>query len=228
VGGRRGGGRAAGPTRAGRARAGPAVSTLRLLLVRHGQTESNVYHVLDSLPPGPPLTELGRRQTVELAERLAGEPVTAVYSSVAVRARQTAAPIAARHGLDVRVVDGLHEVFCGNLEGSGRPADVEAFIDVYRAWHAGDLDLPVPGGESGRQVLDRFVPVVSRLRAEHPDGVVVLVSHSAALRLVGRTLASNVSAPFADSHAVRNCHWITLEADGDGWRCLDWDATTPH
>jgi probable phosphoglycerate mutase len=203
------------------------VSSLRLLLVRHGETESNVNLVLDSLPPGPPLTDLGRQQALDLAERLAAEPVTAVYSSIAVRARQTAAPVAARHGLDVRVVDGLHEVHCGYYEGSNRRADIEAFIGVYRAWHAGDVELPVPGGESGQQLLDRFLPVVSGLRAEHADGIVVLVSHGAALRLVGRTLACNVSAPFADSHFLPNCHWITLEADGDGWRCLDWAGITP-
>jgi len=203
------------------------VSTLRLMLVRHGQTESNVHHRLDSRPPGPPLTPQGRRQAMELAEVLAAEPVVAVYASVAVRARQTAAPIADRHGLGVRLTDGLHEVFCGDFEYSNERADIEAFIGVYRAWHAGDLELSVPGGESGRQVLDRFLPAVSRIRGEHADGVVVVVSHSAALRLVGCTLASNVSGPFADSHFVPNCHAITLEADGEAWRCLDWAGVTP-
>jgi len=204
------------------------VSTLRLLLVRHGQTESNVRSVLDSRPPGPPLTATGWRQALELAERLAAEPVVAVYSSVAVRAVETASVVAGRHGLDVRVTDGLHEVFCGDYEGSNARADVEAFVGVYRAWHAGDVDLQVPGGESGRQVLDRVLPVVSRIRREHADGVVVLVGHSAALRLVGSTLAANVEAVFADSHFLPNCQAITLEAtDGDGWRCLDWAGVTP-
>jgi broad specificity phosphatase PhoE len=204
------------------------MSALRLLLVRHGETESNVNSVLDSAPPGPPLTPLGRRQAAMLAERLASEPVAAVYASIAVRTQQTAALIAARHGLQVRVLPGLHEVFCGDFEGSNTLADIEAFTGVYRAWHAGDVELAVPGGESGRQVLDRFLPVVSGIRAEQPDGVVVLVSHSAALRLVGRTLAANVSAAFADSYRLPNCGWITLEADGDvGWRCLDWAGATP-
>jgi probable phosphoglycerate mutase len=187
-----------------------------------------VHHVLDSRPPGPPLTELGRCQADELADRLACEPVVAVYASVAVRARQTAAPVAARHGLEVRVIDGVHEVFVGDFEGSNAEADIQAFIDVYRAWHAGDLELPVPGGESARQVLDRFLPVLDRIRTEHADGVAVLVSHSAALRLVGCTVAANVGAAFADSHYLPNCEAITLEADGDGWRCLDWAGVTPH
>jgi probable phosphoglycerate mutase len=203
------------------------VSGLRLLLVRHGQTDSNVNFVLDSKPPGPPLNRVGRRQALDLAQRLAGEPVVAVYSSTAIRAQQTATPVAAAHGLDVCVVDGVHEVFCGDFEGSNARADVEAFVGVYRAWHAGDVELAVPGGESGRQLLDRFLPVVSRIRAEQADGVVVLVSHSAAVRLVTCTLAANIPAAFVDSHFVPNAGVITLEADGAGWRCLDWAGIPP-
>lgn len=201
------------------------MSSLRLLLVRHGQTESNIHHRLDSRPPGPPLTELGQQQAAALAQRLAGQPVGAVYSSVAVRAIQTAAPIAGCHGLPVRATVGLHEVFCGDYEYSNEPAHVEEFIDISRSWHAGDLDRPVPGGECARQLLGRFLPVVAGIRAEHPDGVVVLVSHSAALRLVGHTLAGTASTALASAYYLRNCSVITLEADGAGWRCLDWAGT---
>ena len=203
------------------------MSSLRLLLVRHGETPSNVLGLLDSLPPGPSLTPLGRQQADALADRLATEPVVAVYSSVAVRAQETAAPVAARHGLPVRVVAGLHEVSVGDLECSNIPADVTTFVDVYQAWHAGSTDVPMPGGETGRQVLDRYLPVIARIRSAHLDGAVVLVGHSAAIRLVGRTLSPNVTASFADTHFVRNCHTIILEADGPGWRCLDWAGTPP-
>ncbi len=203
------------------------MSSLRLLLVRHGETPSNVLGLLDSLPPGPSLTPLGRHQADELANRLATEPVVAVYSSVAVRAQETAAPVADRHGLPVQVAPGLHEVFVGDLECSNTPADITAFVAVYQAWHAGDVDAAMPGGETGRQLLDRYLPVIARIRATHADGVVVLVGHSASIRLVGRTLSPNVTASFADTHFVRNCHAVVLEADGPGWRCLDWAGTPP-
>jgi broad specificity phosphatase PhoE len=204
------------------------MTTLRLVLVRHGQTESNVAFVLDSRPPGPPLTEEGRRQAERIAERLAGEPVVAVYASTAVRAQQTAQPIAAAHGLEVVVADGVHEVDVGDFEGRSDQAAIEQFIGVYRAWHAGDLVLPVPGGESGQQLLDRFLPVVERIRQEHPDGVVVLVSHGAAIRLAARTLAANVDSMFADAHFVPNGGAVVLEADGAAWRCLSWDGVGPQ
>lgn len=198
------------------------MSGLRLVLMRHGETPSNVLGQLDSRPPGPSLTDRGRRQAEEAAELLAGEPVVAVYASVATRAQETAAPVAARHGLDVQVLADVHEVFVGDLECSNAPDDVATFVAVYRSWHAGDLDVPMPGGESGRQLLDRFLPVVERLRRTHSDGVVVLVSHGMSIRLAATALASNITTDFADRHFLPNCQHITLRYEGDGWRCLAW------
>jgi hypothetical protein len=93
------------------------MTDLRLVLARHGQTDANVRRELDSRPPGAPLNELGRAQAEALAQRLADAPVTAVHASRALRAQQTAAPVAAAHGLPVAVVDGVQEVFVGDLEG---------------------------------------------------------------------------------------------------------------
>lgn len=202
---------------------------MRLLLIRHAETESNARHVLDSRPPGPPLNDEGQRQALRLAGRLAGEPLTAVYASVAVRARQTAEEVARPHGLDVIVRDGVHEVDIGDLEGRHDLPAIEQFLGVYRSWHAGSLDIPVPGGESGREVIDRFLPVVEKIRADHDDsGMVALVSHGAAIRLTARILASNVDSMFADAHMVPNAGAVVLELDGAGWRCLSWDGVAPR
>ncbi len=73
------------------------MTPLRLVLVRHGQTTANALGVLDTRLPGHPLTEHGHQQAADLAQRLAGEPVVGVYASRALRACQTAQPIAARH-----------------------------------------------------------------------------------------------------------------------------------
>jgi len=204
--------------------------TVRLVLIRHAQTDANARHVLDSRPPGAPLNAEGRRQARELARRLAGEPLAAVYASVATRAQQTARELAGAHGLPVVVLEGVHEVDVGDLEGRSDPAATEQLIGAYRAWHAGNVEIPVPGGESGRDVLDRFLPVVEKIRADHAGGATVaLVSHSAAIRLVARTLASNVDALFADAHLVPNAGAVVLELDGAGWHCVSWDgvATRP-
>lgn len=72
---------------------------MRLILVRHGRTSSNVGFQLDTAAPGADLDEAGRAQADALVELLAEHPITAVYTSNLVRTQQTAAPVAAAKGL---------------------------------------------------------------------------------------------------------------------------------
>jgi broad specificity phosphatase PhoE len=200
------------------------MAALRLVLARHGQTTANAEGVLDTRLPGHPLTEEGHRQAAELADRLAGQPVVAVYASRALRARQTAKPIAARHGLTAQVLEGVHEVAIGTLEGRQQPEDHRRLHEMYRAWHCGDLQAALPCGESGSQVLDRYLADVATIRATHSGGTAVLVSHGAATRLAIVALARNVEGSFAEPRYLPNAATVLLEADGDGWRCLRWDG----
>ncbi|MDR6597517.1 histidine phosphatase family protein [Saccharothrix longispora] len=196
---------------------------MKLIMVRHGETASNVKMALDSLPPGPPLTEAGVVQAAALAEALAGEPVAAVYASTAIRAQQTAAPVAAAHGLEVRVVDGVQEIFCGDLEGRHDREAFEVFIAVVRQWAEGALHVPLPGGETGRQVLDRYLRAVGEITAGHDDAdTVVLVSHGASLRMAALALAVNVHPAIAEAGLLPNTGRVVLEDTGDGWRCTSW------
>ncbi len=200
------------------------MTPLRLVLVRHGETTANALGVLDTRLPGHPLTERGHRQAADLAQRLAGEPVVAVYASRALRARQTAEPIAARHQMATQVLDGVHEVFIGDLEGCQAPEDHRTLHEMYRAWHRGDLEAVRPGGESGKQVLDRYLADVAEIRFAHRSGgTAVLVSHGAATRLAVVALAANVDGTFAGPRLLPNAATVLLEADGAGWRCLRWD-----
>ncbi|MCP2262645.1 putative phosphoglycerate mutase [Streptoalloteichus tenebrarius] len=198
------------------------MSTPRLVLVRHGQSEANVLRYLDTRPPGAPLTAEGRAQAEDLASDLADEPVVAVYASRALRAQQTAAPLAARHGLAVGVLDGVHEVQAGDLEGRNEAGALQRYEDVFALWsERHELDVPMPGGESARQVLDRFLPDARRARAEHPDGTVVLVSHGTAIRLCAPHLVGNPDF-LAGLVYLPNTGRIVLETDGDDWRCVEW------
>lgn len=198
------------------------MTDLRLVMVRHGQTDANVRHELDTRPPGAPLNALGLAQAAALGERLASDPVTAVHSSVAVRARQTAAPVAAAHGLEVDVVEGLHEVFCGDFEGrSGREA-LERFMAVYEAWWTGDLDARLPGGESARDVRNRFLPALDEV-LQGASGDVVLVSHGAAIRLVAAALLGDT----AETLYVPNTGLVVLRPAGGGWAVEHWDGAVP-
>ncbi|MFF9281413.1 histidine phosphatase family protein [Streptomyces griseosporeus] len=138
---------------------------MRLLLVRHGETPSNVGHLLDTAVPGPGLTALGEHQAAALPDALAGEDIRAVFASPLARARLTAAPLAAARGLRVLVRDGIREVSAGDLEML--PGDSEGarlYMTTVFAWAKGETGLRIPGGESGEEVLGRVRKVASSAR----------------------------------------------------------------
>jgi probable phosphoglycerate mutase len=200
---------------------------LRLVLARHGQTDANLGLLLDSLPPGPPLNELGLRQADELADALAVEPVDGVYASTALRAQQTAQPIAARHGLTVEITAGLHEVFMGDLEGTTGEESLMAFLAVAKAWSAGELDRALPGGESALDAIGRFTDAIAGIRARHSHGVIVAVTHGAVLQVAVPALAPNL-AELGERPLAPNTGQVILDQDDTtptGWRCVSWIGT---
>ncbi|UXA17880.1 histidine phosphatase family protein [Mycobacterium sp. SMC-4] len=207
----------------------------RLVLVRHGQSRGNVDRRLDTLPPGAELTDLGREQARTFGRGLARRPGLLAHS-IATRAVQTATEIhqviSVTAGVDAREVHGIHEVQVGELENRNDEQAHDEFNAIYRRWHGGDLDLALPGGESGRDVLDRYVPVLEALRTEyltrdswHED--IVVVSHGAAIRLVAAVL-SGIDSQFAVDHHLANAESVVLAPTGNSrWNCVQWGALVP-
>lgn len=86
----------------------PLDGLCELILVRHGeQVLSRELSAAETIDP--PLSELGERQVVAVAERLAGSHVDAVYSSPLRRALDTGTAIAAQHGLTPHLCPDLTE-----------------------------------------------------------------------------------------------------------------------
>ncbi len=203
----------------------------RLLLVRHGQSHGNVERRLDTRPPGADLTDLGVAQARDFA-RSRLEPPGLLLHSVARRAAQTAAAIGGELSVTPIEVDGIHEVQAGDLEDRSDDDAIAEFNRVYQRWLDGDLAVPMPGGENGHEVLERYLPVILDLRQRYLDdrtwtGDVVVVSHGAAIRLAAATLAG-VEHSFVLDHHLANTEAVALAPITDGrWSCVQWGARTP-
>ena len=153
----------------------------RLILVRHGQTPSNVHGLLDTGAPGPGLTALGREQAAALVDVLAGERIDRVVASPLARTVETATPLAGERGLPLGRDAGLREVLAGDLEMLADRASIRTYLETVFAWAGGDLTARIPGDpETGSGFLARYDAAVEA--AMEGADTVVCVSHGAAIR----------------------------------------------
>jgi broad specificity phosphatase PhoE len=122
-----------------------------LTLIRHAQPA----YVVDGVAwSDPPLTELGRRQSLLLAERAARWRVDELWVSPMVRAQETAQPVAETVGVEVQTMDWLAEIK-NPPEWDGSPADeIEEFFASQRPVQ--DMWEGLPGGESFRTFHERI------------------------------------------------------------------------
>ena len=125
--------------------------------------------------PGVRLNERGRAQAQTLAERLAGLPIVAVYSSPLERTLETAEPIARLLGIGAIPCEDFLEIEFGHWTD----ASFEELADQpsFQQFNAFRSCSPVPGGEHMLQAQTRMIIGLDRLCARHPQQNVVVVSH---------------------------------------------------
>jgi broad specificity phosphatase PhoE len=193
---------------------------VRLWCLRHAESE-NVTAGRAGAVPTAPLTDRGRDQAIATARTLAHEPITRVYSSTALRARQTAELLAASPARAVATMPELTEVGIGAYEGTTDPAVHARTAEVLRAWIVGpDLGRRVADGESGHEVVARVTAALQKIAVTHPNETVAVVGHVASLTVtLGRlcALGSRVwgtPLPHAEPFLV--------EWDGRAWHCPAW------
>jgi|SRR5581483_2193704 len=162
---------------------------MTILLVRHGETDGNAARVLQR--PDVPLNERGLRQAEQLAERLSADGFVHILCSDLLRARMTAAPIAARSGFTVEESPLLQERNFGDLRGTAYAAVGQ---DPFGP------DFAPPNGEDWPtfhvRVAEAFALIVSRRRSVR--GTLIVVTHGLVCRaLVERhaLLPATVIAP---------------------------------
>ena len=154
-----------------------------ILLVRHGENDWVKKHRLAGWIEGIHLNENGRQQAAAAAERLAGLPIKAIYSSPVLRCRETADFIAQSQNLPINLLDAIGEVRYGKWEGKKikRLAKKKEWFTVQFF----PSRMQFPGGDTLRGVQTRGVDALETLAQSHDDkDMIVVVSHADLIKLV--------------------------------------------
>ena len=181
-------------------------------LVRHGQVE-NPRRVLYGRLPGYHLSRRGQAQADLLAAHFAGTPLAAVVASPLERAQQTAAPIAAAHGLEVRT--DLRLIETSNIF-EGVAGNVAWYIVRHPKlwWRLRDLRAP-SWGERNVDMVERVHAAVDAAREEFAGRHVVLVSHQAPIWVARLAFERRRLAHWPGWRRCSLASVTTLTFDGD-------------
>jgi broad specificity phosphatase PhoE len=190
-----------------------------LILARHGETDWNRDNRFQG-HADPPLNELGRRQSHELAEALAGERIVRVYASPLRRARETAEIVAERLGVEVVDDEALREIDVGAWSGLTRDEVSERFPEAYARW----LERAPHGfddGETYDELAARVIPAIRGLVARHAGETVLVVTHGGPSRVLQ---AHAVGIDYAEARrretVLANCAVCRFAVEGGDLRRL--------
>jgi len=187
---------------------------MRLVLVRHGETEHNRGQ-LTLGRADVPLNERGLAQAAALGRSFVEKP-DAVFASPLQRAAATARQIADAHGMDVLLDDRLIEMDVGEMEHLTRDELGLRYRDFLVEWMSDRCgDARMPGGETLREVQERAWSFVADAAREHAGRTVVAVSHNfVILMLICRALG----LPIERFRRLRQtlASRTIIDVDGDG------------
>ncbi|MCF3104447.1 bifunctional RNase H/acid phosphatase [Streptomyces roseoverticillatus] len=188
------------------------------VLLRHGETALTPQKRFSgSGGNDPELSPVGLHQAERAGAALAARgTIQAVVSSPMRRCRETAAAVAARLGLEVRVEEGLREADFGAWEGLTFAEVRERWPDDLDAWLAFSKAAPTGGGESFAAVARRMTLTRDKLLARYAGRTVLLVTHVTPVKtLVRLALGAPPESLFRMELSAASLSAVAYYADGN-------------
>ncbi|WHH60579.1 alpha-ribazole phosphatase [Petroclostridium sp. X23] len=154
---------------------------LELILVRHGETDSNIRGTYLGWTDIP-LNEQGIKQVDHIAKVLKEEKIEGIYSSPLKRTMQTVQAINKYHQKQITILDGLKERNFGIWEDLIYDDIKENHKELHDHWLQNWIDFTIPEGESAGQTFDRIVKAVDEITSSYEHGKVIIVTHLGVIR----------------------------------------------
>ena len=189
---------------------------MRLILVRHGQTEWNQLGRIQGRTDIP-LNDTGIMQARAAGEWLSQRSIDAVYSSPMQRAFDTATEIARPHGLPVISLDDIIEIDFGLWEKKTADELKKLYPEYWNdwSWHLDEEMSANMQAESAYTILNRVKRALNSIFEENTAGsTAVVVSHTMPIKLI---MANAIGLPLKSLQSIKvgNCGICELDMNTD-------------
>jgi probable phosphoglycerate mutase len=195
-------------------------NVVTIYVVRHGESESNVFAQENPDKPashfgesGSSLTQKGREQAKKVAERLRNVSFSAIFSSHLARAKETAEIITDGRDVKIAIDKAIRERSFGEHMSKKQKQEIEKALDDLNEQEKFAFKY-FPNGESGYDVVNRFKKFVIDIIPAYTNKNILIVSHSYVMRsfLIHEGYATYNEIP---SGSIKNGGFFVVETDGE-------------
>lgn len=181
---------------------------MKLIIIRHGQTDANLQEIVQGGGVNLLLNDTGVAQANLVADKLKDYNFCVIYHSKLNRAVHTAKIISQKCKASLVAIDGLEEVSFGDAEGMKGCDAKEKYKDIFDIIHNHEhpqsKNVCVPNGETVAQSTARALKALNYIKENAKDEIVAVVTHGA--------LMYNIYNHFFNQEKrFENCNFFELE-----------------
>ncbi|MCK6618393.1 MAG: histidine phosphatase family protein [Cyclobacteriaceae bacterium] len=160
------------------------MSTKKLYIIRHGQTDFNLKGIVQGSGVDSSLNDFGRLQAQAFYRAYRHISFDRVYTSALKRSIETVSDFIAS-GIPHEVLPGLNEISWGRKEGQPITPEEDAYYHyVLNEWRKGNTGLRIEGGESPEDVVRRMAPAAKTILSRADEHTILICMHGRAMRIL--------------------------------------------
>lgn len=183
-----------------------------IYLLRHGQTTGDIENRYGG-DYDDHLTDIGKQQSAQLADKLSDKRIEQLYASPRIRAQETADIIAEKLGLVVRALDEFRERNSyGILTGMTKDEALQRYSEQIELLK--DVHNAIEGAEEYAPFQKRIVAALETVSKESAEKVAV-VTHGGPIRLIFRDILKLGEVD------VEDCAYAVLEVSNGEYKLLE-------
>ena len=191
-------------------------------LIRHGQTDTNIFDGINGSASNQPLNETGLAMAANLTPVFADVPLDAIYASNLTRAIQTAEGVRGTRKMEIVTDPDLQEMDFGRMDGMSGKQAKQAFPKEFRIWARQPEKFHPPGSHEDWKLFQvRLVKAFLRIVRENRGKCVAIVGHGAAFSVLTAKLLGLPLRDYRLLMMLSNSAYRILQIEDDGHLFID-------
>jgi broad specificity phosphatase PhoE len=189
------------------------LSSKKIYLVRHGQTDFNLRGIVQGSGVNSSLNDYGRAQAAAFHDHYHHIPFDKIYTSALKRSQESVQAFINK-GIPHEAFAGLNEISWGTKEGQQiTPEEDQYYHYMLSQWQEGNTSLKIEGGESPEDVVERMRPAIAHIMSQQNERTILVCMHGRAIRILLCYLL-NLPLKNMDSFEHQNLGLYLLDFDG--------------